>query len=559
MLNVTSSVFELISIGAVGPFMLALMSPGIPFDYLSKMNVVHYLNILTAKDVVLPIVIFFILLVSISGLLRVLALYVGTKFAFSLGSEISSACFRAYLYKPYVDIIEDHSSEIINNIFVNVNLLIYQIINPLTLIFSGLSLTISLCFLIIFLYPLNSIIAFLFLFTAYILIYMANKKRFIENGQKLTAESSKTLKILQEGIGGIRDIIIDGSQNTFLRIHAVVDSTLREVQGNSQFISAVPRIGVEMLAIISIAIIGYFASIGSEMILALPTLAVLVMIGQRLLPSLQQCYVGINSINSTLMPLVKINALLKLNREIPEEDKVNPPLKFNGSIKLNDVELRLGKLAQTILTDINIEILKGERIGIIGKTGSGKSTLVDIIMGLVLPTSGSVEVDSVKLDSKNIKSWRSMVAHVPQSIFLTSGSIGENITFGTPQSEISSERILSAAKRAELMDLIETTPHGINTLIGERGSFLSGGQKQRLGIARALYKNSQILIFDEATSALDINVENSVMDCIYSLDSNLTIIVIAHRLSTLRGCSRIIEMEQGRVKKIGTYAEMIGN
>lgn len=552
-----SSGFELISIGAIGPFMLALMSPEIPFGYLSKMNIIDYFNISTAKDVVLPIVIFFILLVLISGLLRVLALYVGTKFAFSLGSEISSACFRAYLHKQYIDIIEDHSSEIINNIFVNVNLLIYQVINPLTLIFSGVSLIVSLCFLIIFLYPLNSIIAFLFLFTAYILIYMVNKKKIIENGQRLTAESSKTLKILQEGIGGIRDIIIDGSQNTFLRIHAVADSTLREVQGNSQFISAVPRIGVEILAIISIAIIGYIVSIGSEMILALPTLAILVMIGQRLLPSLQQCYVGINSINSTLMPLVKINELLNLNREIPEEDKVNLPLIFNRSIKLNDVELRLGKLAQTILSDINIEIFKGERIGIIGKTGSGKSTLVDLIMGLVLPTSGSVDVDSVTLDSNNIKSWRSIVAHVPQSIFLTNGSIRENIAFGTPKSEISTERVLRAAKRAELMDFIEAAPHNIDTLIGERGSFLSGGQKQRVGIARALYKSSQILIFDEATSALDINVENSVMDCIYSLDANLTIIVIAHRLSTLRGCSRIIEMEQGRVKKIGTYAEMI--
>ncbi|QWE14860.1 ABC transporter ATP-binding protein/permease [Polynucleobacter sp. AP-Sving-400A-A2] len=556
-LNVTSSAFELISIGAIGPLMLALMSPDIPFGYISKINIAYYFNITAAKDIVLPIVICFILLVSMSGLVRILALYAGTKFSFSLGAEISTACFRAYLHKPYINIIDDHSSEIINNIFVNVNLLIYQVINPLTLIFSGLSLIISLCLLIIFIYPFNSILAFLFLFIIYISIYMMNKKKFIDNGQRLNAESTKTLKALQEAIGGIRDIIIDSSQNTFLRIHAAADSTLREVQGNSQFISAVPRVAVEVVAIISIAIIGYFLSNGAEMILALPTLAVLVMIGQRLLPSLQQCYIAVNSINGTLLPLIKINELLKLNREIANDDKVSSPLKFSGSIKLNNIELKLGKLDQVILSDINLEIFKGERIGIIGKTGSGKSTLVDVIMGLLLPTSGKVEIDSVALNSKNIKSWRSIVAHVPQSIFLTDGSIKENITFGIPESEISVEKVLSSAKQAELMDFIDVAPAGIDAMIGERGAFLSGGQKQRVGIARALYKSSQILIFDEATSALDSSVENSVMNCIYSLDMCFTIIVIAHRLSTLRGCSRIIEMERGRVKRIGTYAEMI--
>jgi ATP-binding cassette subfamily B protein len=558
-LNIACSALELASIGAVGPFMLALTRPEIPFSYLASSNIAQELGILNAQDVVLPITIGFVVLMLLSAVFRSIVLYLGTRFSFALGSEISTACYRAYLNKPYLEIIGDHTSEIINNIFVNINLVIYQIINPVTIFFSGLSLILSLSILMLMVNTMATIVAFLFLSIFYFAIHFLGKKRTKDNGVKIDFESSRVIKALQDGIGGIRDIIIDGSQKTFLDLHSSADLNLRKLQGANQFISTLPRIGIEAVAMIVVAIAGYLISENSDLALALPTLAIIVMAGQRLLPALQQCYVSINSINSSIQALCKINNLLIFDKNNSAALQKSTKLTFNNFICLKNIELQLGSPPRLILNRINLEVRKGERIGLIGKTGSGKSTLVDILMGLLSPTSGSVEVDSIRLNSHNVSSLMLLVAHVPQSIFLTDASIKCNIAFGVPEAEIDLVKVEHAIKSAQLTDLIDSLPDGINSIIGERGAFLSGGQRQRIGIARALYKNSQILIFDEATSALDAETENSVMNCIYNLDPSLTVIVIAHRLSTLKSCDRVVEIDSGRIKAIGAYEELIKN
>jgi ABC-type multidrug transport system fused ATPase/permease subunit len=539
--------------------MLALTRPEIPFNYLVTSNIAQGLGVVNPRDVVLPITVCFVVLMLLSALFRSVVLYLGTRFSFALGSEISTACYRAYLNKPYLEIITDHTSEIINNIFVKINLIIYQIINPVTIFFSGLSLIIALSILMLMVNTTGTIAAFVFLAIFYFAIHILGKRRTKDNGVKIDFESSRVIKALQDGIGGIRDIIIDGTQKAFLDFHSSADLNLRKLQAANQFISGFPRIGIEAVAMIVVAIAGYLISDNSDIALALPTLAIIVMAGQRLLPALQQCYVSINSINSSIQALCKINDLLVFDKNNSLALQKNTKLIFNNSILLKNIELQLGNPPRLVLNRINLEIRKGERIGLIGKTGAGKSTFVDIIMGLLLPTSGSVEVDSTALNSNNLKSWMFMVAHVPQSIFLTDASIKCNIAFGVPESEIDSERVVLAIERAQLSDFVNSLPDGVDSIVGERGAFLSGGQRQRIGIARALYKNSQILIFDEATSALDGETEASVMDCIYSLDPNLTVIVIAHRLSTLRGCSRIVEIESGRIKAIRTYEELVKN
>jgi ATP-binding cassette subfamily B protein len=367
------------------------------------------------------------------------------------------------------------------------------------------------------------------------------------------------IKALNDGIGGVRDIIIGSTQKTFLDLHANADSNLRRLQGDNQFINAFPRIGIEAVAMVLIAMAGYLIASDAGMAVALPTLAIIVMAGQRLLPSLQQCYISINAINSSLTALCKINNLLLLNKGSANFSSRTKEINFNNSICLENVELRLGKTQNLILSQINFEIRKGEVIGVIGKTGSGKSTLTDMIMGLLFPTSGTIAIDSTTLCPENAGAWRSMVSHVPQSIFLADDSIANNIAFGVPHHEIDIQRVLSAINHAQLTDLVESLSGGINAVIGERGAFLSGGQRQRIGIARALYKRSKILIFDEATSALDSKTESAIMNCIYSLGGNLTIFIVAHRLSTLSGCDRIVELESGRIKSIGLYQDLIKN
>ena len=557
LLNIACSVLELVGIGAVGPFILCLTSPEVPFRYVESFNLAHRLGIFDAQDIVLPITISFIALILLTAFFRSLTLYFGIRFSFALGSEISSKCYRAYLNKPYFEIISDHTSNIINNIFVNVNLVIYQIINPIAMLIGGLTLIVSLSVLMLAINFFGTIIALLFLLTFYALLHVFNSRTSRSNGEKIIVESSRSIKALQDGIGGIRDIIIDGSQKAFLDFHSSADSNLRRLQGANHFISMFPRIGVEAVAMIVVAIAGYLISKNAGLALALPTLAVIIVAGQRLLPALQQCYVSVNSINSSVQALDKINELLIFDLKNTKSINKNLNLVFNKSINLINIELELGRPSKLILNKINLEILKGEKIGLIGKTGSGKSTLIDVIMGLLLPSRGLLEIDDIELNYQNVKSWMQMVSHVPQSIFLTDSSIKCNVAFGVPEQEIDHEKVLSALKYAQLTDILDILPDGIDTIIGERGTFLSGGQRQRLGIARALYKNSQVLIFDEATSALDSETENSVMNCVYSLDPNLTIIVIAHRLSTLKNCDRIIEIDSGRIKTIGSYEEFV--
>jgi ATP-binding cassette subfamily B protein len=212
-----------------------------------------------------------------------------------------------------------------------------------------------------------------------------------------------------------------------------------------------------------------------------------------------------------------------------------------------------------VLNNFDLVIAKGSRIGFIGTTGSGKSTLIDIVMGLLQPTQGALEIDGHPITTANHRAWQAHIAHVPQAIFLADSSIEENIAFGVPKEHIDPQRVRQAARQAQIADIIESWPEQFQTFVGERGIRLSGGQRQRIGIARALYKRADVIIFDEATSALDNDTEQAVMDAIEGLSEGLTILIIAHRLSTLRNCTQIVELGDCGLKKIGTYQEVIAN
>jgi ATP-binding cassette subfamily B protein len=225
---------------------------------------------------------------------------------------------------------------------------------------------------------------------------------------------------------------------------------------------------------------------------------------------------------------------------------------------LRQLGFRYAPQGPWVLQRLNLTISKGSRIGLIGATGSGKSTLIDIVMGLLEPTSGSLAVDDVVITEKNQRAWQAHIAHVPQAIFLADTTIAENIAFGVPIGQIDFSRVREAAQKAQIDQTIESWEKQYNTLVGERGIRLSGGQRQRIGIARALYKQAKVIIFDEATSALDNNTEGAVMQAIENLRDELTVVIVAHRLTTLKDCNKIVELNDGCVKRIGTYLEIIG-
>ena len=356
-------------------------------------------------------------------------------------------------------------------------------------------------------------------------------------------------------MGSIKDIILNNNYQFFINLFRNLDRSLRMVGARIFIFSIFPKSIVDPAGISIIALIGFFIARYGNINDAIPFLAALALGAQKLIPQLQSIYQSWSAIRGSKGVLEKITKLL--NNKMPDIKKIinTKGLEHYKKIEFRDISFRYEENLPLIISGLNLKIMKGDKIGIIGTTGSGKSTLLDLFMGFLHPTSGEIIVDNKILNNKNnykfLTAWRLSIAYVPQMIFLTNASISENIAFGIPKYNIDMNRVKFAAKQAQISDFIESKEDGYDTKVGERGIKLSGGQRQRIGIARALYKNSSILILDEATSALDDETERSFTKAIgnLSLNNNLTVLVIAHRYSTLSHCNRIIELNNGRVEK----------
>ena len=438
--------------------------------------------------------------------------------------------------------------------------MIYSIIVPaLTLISSSIMLT-TILLALLSIDPIIALAAFAGFGLIYAGIIRLTQNQQLMNSQCIARESTQVIKSLQEGLGGIRDVLIDGSQGAYCKIYSNADLPLRKAQGNSTFIAQSPRFGIEALGMLLIAILAYLLAKQPDGIAkAIPVLGALALGAQRLLPVLQSAYSSWSGIQGGEVSLC--DTLELLDQPMPDYVDQPPaqPLLFDQQINVNNLSFRYTAQTPMVLNNLSLSITKGSRIGFIGVTGSGKSTLLDIIMGLLQPTAGDIEIDSQPLTAANNRAWQAHIAHVPQSIFLADSTIEENIAFGVPKVKIDHNRVKQAARQAQMADIIESWPKNYQTCVGERGIRLSGGQRQRIGIARALYKQADVIIFDEATSALDNETEQAVMQAIESLGNELTILIIAHRLTTLKNCTLIVELADGGIKRTGTYQEIISN
>jgi ATP-binding cassette subfamily B protein len=527
-----------------------LTSPERIFELPIAQHIVHSLKITEPKQLLLPITIAFGLAAIIAGTMRLLLLWASTRLSFATGADLSINIYRRTLYQPYAVHCSRNSSEVIDGISGKANGVIYSIIVPvLTLISSGVMLVAILVTLLI-VQPVIALVAFSGFGFIYIAIIRLTRRQLKVDSQCVARESTQVIKSLQEGLGGIRDVLIDGSQEVYSEIYRNADSRLRRAQGNGLFIAASPRYGMEALGMILIAALSFFMAQQVDGIAeAIPILGALALGAQRLLPVLQQAYGSWAQINSGRTSLM--DAIELLDQPYPEggEQKVSRLL-FKHSIALKELGFCYEKEGPYVLRDVNLTINKGSRIGFIGPTGSGKSTLLDVMMGLLHPTEGRLEIDGHVITLANNRSWQAHIAHVPQSIFLTDSTVEENIAFGVPRHQIDFCRVKRAAQQAQIADDIESWPRKYQTLVGERGVRLSGGQRQRIGIARALYKDADVIIFDEATSALDGDTEEAVMQAIEGLSKDLTLLIIAHRLTTLKNCSQIVELGNRGIKSI---------
>lgn len=545
LLITISSFAEMVSIGAVIPFIAVLTQP----TYILNNPVVSFfipsLGYYEATQLIFPLTLVFIFAVIFSGILKILTVYLIPKISFAIGADLSLKMYSKVLNQPYQEHIERNSSDVINGVIKKSDDVIYKTIMPILSLASSVVIIISILLALIIINAEIALITFGSLGLIYFLIVQITKRRLSRNGLIISRESGAVIKAVQEGLGSIRDVIIDGSQNYYYKLYEKSDKNLRSAQSINQFISLCPRYLVEALALIVIALIAYQITIESKgEFIALPILGALALGAQRMLPQMQQIY---SSWSYMQMGMSSLNDVIELLDQRSEFDKNHiedsTRLTYAHQIKLDNLSFKYKSKLSNVLSGINLEIKKGSKVGFIGRTGSGKSTLLDLIMGLMTPTQGTIKIDGMELKESNRKIWFKHIAHVPQSIFLIDATIAENIALGVSYHDIDWKKIKLVSEKAQLSKVVERLPNQYNEIVGERGVRLSGGQRQRIGIARALYKNADLIVFDEATSALDGETEKEVMRAIYAI-KDVTLLIIAHRMTTLSECDRIINLDE---------------
>jgi ATP-binding cassette, subfamily B, bacterial PglK len=556
VLMLVGGLMEIISLGAVLPFLGILIAPDKVFNHPLTARLIQDLGFTSADQLILPLTIAFFIAVLVTGVTRTFLFWGSNRFACAAGTDISVDVYQRTLYQPYSTHISRNSSELISGIVSKIDRVVMAL-NHLLILFSSVVSQICIISTLIAIDPVVAAIAAGSFGFSYGLITWYTRHRLEQNSLLVAREKNRVVKILQEGLGCIRDVLLDGSQPVYCKTYRRADYSLRLALASNEFIAGIPRIGMETLGIILITALAFGLS-GQErgLAAALPTLGALALGAQRLLPALQQGYSALSYILGNRASIANIVELL--NQPLPPEKLRDDiaPLKFQSSINFDNVRFRYNSQSPWILDGINLTIPKGSRVGFVGSTGSGKSTSLDLLMGLLLPNEGALMVDGLSIRGENVGAWQRTIAHVPQSIYLVDSTIVENIAFGVPLEYIDMDKVKEAARKAQIADFIESRQEGYNALVGERGISLSGGQRQRIGIARALYKEASILIFDEATSALDDTTERLVMKALEELNRDLTVLIIAHRLTTVRYCDIIIELEQGKVVAQGTYEQL---
>lgn len=540
---------ELASLGAVLPFLAVLSDPEHLWQQPLAQELGSRMGFTEPSQLLLPATLAFAAAAVVAALIRLINLWLNGRLAAAVGSDLSCEAYRRTLYQPYCVHLQRNSAAVITATTSQTGKVVASL-NALLQLITSAVVSASLLIGLLMIDVVVALAAAALFIIVYLVFAIASKRELARNGQQIAMATKQQIKALQEGLGAIRDVLLDGSQVTYLQIYRQADRPQRQLQAKNGFIGAFPRYALEALGMVAISLLGGLLVLqrgsGSAVI---PLLGALALGAQRLLPALQQIYSGWASLKGYNAAINAVVAML--NQPLPPLVNVAEPLMLGESIRLEGVHFCYGPDQPKVLQGLDLEIRRGEHIGLIGTTGSGKSTLVDLLMGLLAPTAGRVLVDRNDLHDPNhpelLVAWRSAIAHVPQSIYLADSSIAENIAFGVPPDRIDMDRVKKAASQAQIDSFIESSSNGYESFVGERGIRLSGGQRQRIGIARALYKQARVLVLDEATSALDNNTEQALMSAINKLSKELTIVMIAHRLSTVKLCDRVIRLAEGSV------------
>lgn len=554
-------VFETLGIGLIAPLIQVMSDPNIleTENYLT--GVIRFLNITSYKYLIFTFTIGLVLIYVIKNSFLMYFSWYKINYLASLRMNLSNRLFKKYLCKPYSFHLDHNSGQLIQNISTEVTIFNSRCLNSIVVLITESLVLLGIVSLLFYLEPYGAFIVVSVMFTILKLILYFTKKNIKKWSQQRKFHDGKKIQHLQQGLSGVKDALVLGREKYFFNQYKTHNLLSKQPDRNQAFLEDIPRLWFEVLAVLGMTAMILIMNVqGKDIASILSILAVFAAAAFRLMPSINRILAAIQSLRYGLPVLDTLYEEFNSKHQdetIMAKNSIDFPI-LKNEISIENLTFFYNNVSEASLSDISLKIKRGTSIGIMGPSGSGKSTLVDIILGLLRPTSGNIFIDDQNI-LNNLRSWQDQVGYVPQSIYLTDSSLRNNIAFGIANDEIDDSRIEYSIHAAHLTDFVNSLPNGLDTFVGERGVRLSGGQRQRIGIARALYPDPSVLVLDEASSALDNNTEKQIMHTVEQLHNQKTIIIIAHRLSTLENCDWIYKLEKGKIVKSGKPDFLLNN
>lgn len=557
-LMLTMALFQAAGVASVLPFISLVMNPEIITQNNYLQAIYNYFSFQDINTFIMATGLLMLFLILFGNFISAVGTWAKFKFVWNNNNNISQRLLRHYLMQPYEFFLNRNSAELARNILNEVQVLTSGFLIPFMDFYSRLLIIIVIVTMVLIVNPLITIIAVFILGGSYALIYWTFRKKLVHRGGRRLYANRERFKVVSEAFGGIKEVKAGGRERFFLESYAHSSSAISSLQAWNNLVGVIPKYVLESVAFGSvIALILVLLAVKGEAQGIIPLVSFFAFAGYRLMPAIQDVFQNSTQIkfNQATLDHIYQEMTSLSTREIKVED-VNP-MSFNHEIRLEGITFNYPESTEKVLESITLTIKKYQKVGIVGATGAGKTTLIDILLGLFIPEQGQISVDGIPVAANNVRGWQMILGYVPQQIYLGDGTFTSNIAFGIPEHLIDMERVRKAAEIARLDEFIERLPEKYQTVVGERGIRLSGGQMQRVGIARAIYHDPEILILDEATSALDNITEREFMEALEVAAKVKTSIIIAHRFPTVKNCDVIIMLENGRVQAIGDYDTLL--
>lgn len=569
ILILITAFMEVVSLFAIAPFMSILVD----YDLVNKegyISVIYsYFEFESAQKFLFFFGILFLSVLFISNIIHMITIWTVSLMSIKMGTTLGNRLFKFYLNKEWLFHTTNNSAQLVNKIAQECDRITIGIIQPAMLINAKVIVAFFLISAMVFYNPIAALFVGLILGISYFIIFLYVKNTVMRNGKIITQKQEIRYKLMSEGFGGIKEVLMSGRQNYFSDFFEKSSNEWADALGKNQAIGQIPRFIVELIAFsIIVGFVLYLTSQVDEnnFNTIFPVLAIYALGGVKLIPAFQSIFVFLTAIKANINAYenIKVNLIGAKSQDIRKkiinqnEDLIKMDLE--NELTFKDVNFKYLALKQENnfnLINLNFSIKKNQTIGIVGKSGSGKSTIIDLIAGLIVPDSGEILIDQKKLTENNKFFWQKNLSLVSQSIFLADSTVKENIAFGIPLENIDDNKINLALEKAQMKDFVSKLPNGINTIIGERGVQLSGGQRQRVGIARSLYSEAKLIIFDEATSSLDGLTEEAVIESINNIQNTKTVVIVAHRLASVKNCHKIYFIDEGKILDSGNFDELI--